>query len=148
MNTQELMQNAPSDYPKCTQADCPAAEQCLRHLMAQVTPEKAIAITVINPKNLKPELGTSCPYFHSSQPVRMARGFTRALGSVRHGEVNKVMEEISHRWSKATYYRLRKGERLISPQEQKIIADILVQHGAKEPIEFDNYEDGFDWFIP
>lgn len=139
------MQNAPSDYPKCTQADCPAAEQCLRHLMAQATPEKAIAITVINPKNLKPELGTSCPYFHSSQPVRMARGFTRALGSVRHGEVNKIVAELSDLFDRRLYFRYRKGDRTLNPQRQEIIAEVLLRHGATQPVEFDSYEEDFDW---
>lgn len=87
MNIQELIEKAPSDYPKCLQAHCPAAEQCLRHLMARTISEKAITMTVINPKNTQPELGTSCPYFHSTQPVRMARGFTQALDKIGRAHV-------------------------------------------------------------
>ena len=145
MNIKELIEKAPSDYPKCAQANCPAAEQCLRHLMAQATPEKAIAITVVNPKNIKPELGTSCPYFHSTQPVRMARGFTQALNNVRHGEVKKIVAELSDLFDERLYYRMRKGERTINPQQQEIIAEVLIRHGAAQPVEFDSYEEGFNW---
>lgn len=145
MNIQELNEKAPSDYPKCLQADCPAADQCLRNLMGRAVSEKAIVMTVINPKNLKPELGTSCPYFHSTQPVRMARGFTKALDNVRHGEVKKIVAELSQLFDERLYYRFRKGERLINPQQQAIIAEVLTRHGASQPVEFDSYEEGYNW---
>ena len=145
MNIQELNEKAPSDYPKCLQADCPAADQCLRNLMGRAVSEKAIAMTVINPKNLKPELGTSCPYFHSTQPMRMARGFTKALDNVRHGEVKKIVAELSQLFDERLYYRFRKGERLINPQQQAIIAEVLTRHGASQPVEFDSYEEGYNW---
>ena len=145
MNIQELNEKAPSDYPKCLQANCPAADQCLRNLMGRAVSEKAIAMTVINPKNLKPELGTSCPYFHSTQPMRMARGFTKALDNVRHGEVKKIVAELSQLFDERLYYRFRKGERLINPQQQAIIAEVLTRHGASQPVEFDSYEEGYNW---
>ncbi|MBR6482127.1 MAG: hypothetical protein IKT26_02720 [Bacteroidaceae bacterium] len=145
MNIQELNEKAPSDYPKCLQADCPAADQCLRNLMGRAVSEKAIVMTVINPKNLKPELGTSCPYFHSTQPMRMARGFTKALDNVRHGEVKKIVAELSQLFDERLYYRFRKGERLINPQQQAIIAEVLTRHGASQPVEFDSYEEGYNW---
>lgn len=145
MNIQELIEKAPSDYPKCLQAHCPAAEQCLRHLMSRTISEKAITMTVINPKNTQPELGTSCPYFHSTQPVRMARGFTQALDSVRHGEVKKIVAELTDLFDRRLYFRFRKGERLITPQQQEIIAEVLARHGASQPVEFDSYEEDFNW---
>lgn len=145
MNIQELNEKAPSDYPKCLQADCPAADQCLRNLMGRAVSEKAIVMTVINPKNLKPALGTSCPYFHSTQPMRMARGFTKALDNVRHGEVKKIVAELSQLFDERLYYRFRKGERLINPQQQAIIAEVLTRHGASQPVEFDSYEEGYNW---
>ncbi len=42
-------------------------------------------------------------------------------------------------------YRVRKGERPLSPDEQKSMLNILKQCGINDPGKFDAYFEAYDW---
>ena len=43
------------------------------------------------------------------------------------------------------YYRVRKGERLLSPEEQERVLNLLNRLGAQGPFEFDAYIEDYNW---
>jgi len=49
------------------------------------------------------------------------------------------------RFGRRTYYRVRKGERPLSPDEQKSMLNILKQCGINDPGKFDAYFEAYDW---
>ena len=50
-----------------------------------------------------------------------------------------------NRFGRRTYYRVRKGERPLSPDEQKSMLNILKQCGINDPGKFDAYFEAYDW---
>lgn len=135
----------PSDFRRCVAADCNASELCLRHHAFAATTEDDKDFGVINPKTAQPDSGTDCPHYCSAAQVRMARGFKHALLSVPHGNVKCICDEISQYFCQRNYYHMRRGDRPMTPAEQKIVAEVLEKYGAHTPIEFDAYYDDFLW---
>ena len=48
-------------------------------------------------------------------------------------------------FGRRTYYRVRKGERLLTPSEQQRILTILKNCGVTHPQDFDVYVEDYDW---
>ena len=48
-------------------------------------------------------------------------------------------------FGRRTYYRIRKGERLLTPSEQQRILNILKNCGATHLQNFDAYVEDYDW---
>ncbi|MBR1446951.1 MAG: hypothetical protein IJ586_07715 [Alloprevotella sp.] len=42
-------------------------------------------------------------------------------------------------------YKMRKGNRALTPEEQTLVAHVLAEHGAPQPVEFDGYEERYLW---
>ena len=53
--------------------------------------------------------------------------------------------KLMRRFGRRTYYRVRKGERPLSPDEQKSMLNILKQCGINDPGKFDAYFEAYDW---
>ena len=48
-------------------------------------------------------------------------------------------------FGRRTYYRSRKGERLLSLSEQQHVLNILKNCGVSTPQQFDAYVEDYDW---
>lgn len=135
----------PDAFRRCVATNCRAAGHCLRYQAYEASNETDAAFWCINPKAALPEEGEACPHYCSADKVRMARGFRKALLSVPHGNMQNIRFDISQHFCERNYYHMRRGDRPMSPTEQKIIADVLEKYGAKTPVEFDEYYDEFLW---
>lgn len=137
--------DAPTSFCKCLAEECTAAAQCLRYQAAQALMERKRQLWVFSPMYIRPADGEKCPCFLSTQPKRVARGFKRALGSVRAEMVKSAITALMDLHSRRTYYRMRNGEIALNADEQEKVADILTKHGAEQPIVFDTYEEVAPW---
>lgn len=135
----------PSDFRHCVVDGCCAADHCLRHQAYEHSENEDTSFWIINPKAAQPEAGEECPHYLDAAPVRMARGFLGALASVPSANVHAVRAEISAAFCQRTYYTMRRGERAMSPAEQRIVAAALERNGAKSPVEFDSYYEALHW---
>lgn len=138
-------EDIPADFRHCVVEGCIAAEHCLRRFAYEHSSEEAASFWTINPKAAKPEFGKECPHFLDAAPVRMARGFLKALASVPSANVNAVRAEISEAFCQRTYYTMRRGDKVMTPYEQQIVAAALARYGARTPIEFDSYYEERLW---
>lgn len=145
MKLEQLVKDAPSYYGKCILKDCTASAICLRYLLYQQRAKESRQLTIVNPDFAQPQKGENCPCFRSLTPVRMARGFQNALRTVPHGNIKQVQQELIYHFCRTMFYYYRKGDRMLSPKEQKYVSDVLIRFGAKEPITFDAYEEGYVW---
>lgn len=100
---------------------------------------------VVNPLLASPEGEGKCPFFRSSEKVRVAYGFKQAMALVPHGKARAVRYALQEYMCERDFYYLRRGDKPIYPEMQRRIAADLAKAGAPAPIEFDRYEWRYDW---
>ena len=134
----------PYQYAMCLNRQCPQANTCLRQLTEQSVPENIEHWVIISPKLLANIKGY-CPHYRSNTKVRYAKGFIGILDCIPHKQMQTVVAHLMGYLSRRTYYRTRKGERLLSPAEQQHILNILKNCGVTYPEKFDAYIEDYDW---
>ena len=119
----------PFDYPLCLNGQCPKAATCLRLLAMQSMPTEKDYWKIISPKRLATVKG-ECPFYLNSLPYNK-RGI--AIANLIAG------------FGQRTYYRARKGERLLLPEEQQSVLNVFRHLDAGMATEFDSYAEGYLW---
>ena len=117
----------PFDYPLCLNGQCPKAATCLRQLKRLAT--------------VKGE----CPFYRSSQKARYAKGFMNMLNSLPYNKRGIAIANLIAGFGQRTYYRARKGERLLLPEEQQSVLNVFRHLDAGMATEFDSYAEGYLW---
>lgn len=136
--------NIPYNYPLCLNRQCPKASTCLRQMAEQEMGDDVKWWVIVSPRHLS-ALEGDCPYYRSSVKVRFAKGFIALLDSLPHRQMQIIISNLVAHFGRRTYYRVRKGERLLSPGEQQEMLNILKKHGVTAPKEFDAYVEDYDW---
>jgi len=134
----------PHHYPMCQKRQCNKADTCLRQLVEQSIPTNIQHWVIINPK-YQETLEDVCPHYRPAEKVRFAKGFIKILEGLPHKQMLSVISHLRTRFNQRTYYRIRKGERLLSPSEQQQFLNILKNCGVSHPQEFDAYIENFEW---
>ncbi len=134
----------PYHYPMCLNRECTQAGTCLRQLVEQIAPVDIQHWVIISPKFLD-TIDGACPHFRPAVKVLLAKGFIRMLENLPHRQMQTVTSHLIKNFGRRTYYRIRKGERLLSPAEQKQLFNILSNCGVSLPQEFDTYIESYDW---
>lgn len=134
----------PTQYILCLNHQCPKAATCLRQLAEQSAPDDIQCWNIISPKYLSTIKG-DCPYYRSCEKVLYAKGFIGMLENLPHKEMQTVISRLIGHFNQRTYYRIRKGERLLSPIEQQQMRRIIKSCGVTQAIEFDAYYEDYDW---
>ncbi|UQT33973.1 DUF6078 family protein [Parabacteroides distasonis] len=78
----------------------------------------------------------TCPYYRPNKKVRYAAGFVSLLESLPHKQMLSVIPGLMRHFSRRTYYRVRKGERPLSPSEQQVVLNALKRCGVKRAKRF------------
>lgn len=110
----------------------------------RLSPEELISCSAINPKHLA-KFKNECPYFCSNKQVRYAKGFLGILENLTAKQTHFFINRVISNSSRRTYYRVRNGERALSPAEQQNIINILKECGVTFSIEFDSYFEDYYW---
>lgn len=144
MKEEHDFSQVPCNYTLCLNQQCPKASTCLRQLIEQETTDSTKYLVIINPKHLSTLTG-ECPYYRCSTKVHFAKGFIKLLDSLSNNQVRNIVPLLIGQFSRRTYYRIRKGERLLSPAEQQKILNILKRCGVTGKQEFDAYVEEYEW---
>ncbi len=144
METQINFSQVPFRYAVCLKRECQQADNCLRQLIEPVLPADLAHWTIVSPKYLS-SLEGPCTQYRSATKVRFAKGFTGILSSLPHKQMKRVISHLMDYFGRRTYYRVRKGERLLSPEEQQNIMYILTRCGVEQAGEFDDYVEDYNW---
>lgn len=146
MKTKEVhrFSEVPHDYPLCINHQCSQATTCLRQLAEQEVTDCTKFMVIVNPKH-QASFKKDCPYYRSSTKVRFAKGFMNIIENLTQKQMQGIVPQLIYRFSERTYYRIRKGERLLSPAEQQNVVDIFKRCGVAEPIVFDEYVENYEW---
>lgn len=134
----------PFDYALCLAEACSKGDECLRRLAAQSMPAEKEYWNIVSPKRLAALKG-DCPYFRTSRKARYAKGCMAMLDNLPYNKRKTIVLQLMAHFGQRTYYRVRKGERLLNPDEQQAVLDIIGRHHADTPADFDAYVEDLVW---
>lgn len=129
--------NVPASWALCFNDNCPLATQCLRRYAASQMPDNKTRVVTV-----APQAGADghCPWYVSTEPVRVAYGFSQLYRHVLYHDYAPMKRAITTLLrGHSNYYRYNNGELTLSPDEQQRIADIMADMGYHEPPVFDHY---------
>lgn len=133
----------PYGFALCGEAECACAGTCLRHIAYLQQAETAKVMKVVNPRFCAKN--DSCAYYRDAEPIVYARGFTCMQKRMLPDQYDKFLWKLIPHFGRNPYYERRSGRRLLSPDEQELIAEVARQVGVTEEFKFDKYEYRYPW---
>ena len=133
----------PKDYPVCEHSSCPMAATCLHQTAYSTLMEHSEYLRLINPSRCSKN--ESCIYYRDSKPVTYARGFTNFQKRMYPQQYDKFMTTLILHFGRNQYFKRRRGDILIPPEEQEVIRLMLEKVGADSKMDFDKYEEHINW---
>lgn len=125
------------------------ATQCLHfaaYMQMPAPPASPPQILCVNPHwQAVGAAGDECPAYVAATPVRMARGFKEAMNRLSVSSAADARAELLEMYSRGSYYNRLNGRLPLTLSEQARIGQVLRRHGATDPVEFDHYEETFDF---
>lgn len=120
------------------------AATCLRHIAyTMMMEQKEEYLRLINPSRCSKD--ESCIYYRDKKPVIFARGFTNFQKHMFQQQYDQFMTTLCFHFGRNQYFKRRRGDIHISPEEQEVIRQMLEKVGADSKMEFDNYEEHINW---
>lgn len=127
----------------CMKTDCVHAKSCMR-LQSFLSGEASESlITVVNPSLVGD--GSLCPHRVEQAWVTYARGFVAVFDRIPQKVGRDIALSLSLIFGRNPYYKLRRGERPISPADQDTIVKVFRKHGIDDPSIFDSFEEREEW---
>lgn len=148
-----LLQNVPQGYEYCFAGagKCSKASTCLRAIAARLLSEseepQSQTVHAVNPLYVgRLSDFSACACYRSNELLHYARGMTRLFDEVPLKRASEIRLRVMGCFScERYYYHSRKGERLITPEEQQRIAHVFKAAGLDITPRFDGYEYGLAW---
>lgn len=133
----------PWHYSRCVSQKCPLSQTCLRSIAFRNLTSEDAEVTVVNPSLTSEDAG--CRFYHSCTPVRFAYGLTLLQQKMFPQQYEQFSRTCIRHFGRNSYFRRRRGEREMPPEEQSYIIALARKLGVPEPVEFDSYRVFTDW---
>lgn len=134
----------PYNFGLCAAADCSRADTCLRRITYDQAPEDESFLVTLNPKKIK-AMADKCEYYCSSEKVRFAKGFVGTTEALPVCVASTFRYRLIGNWGVRRYYLKRKGETLLSPEEQRQVVALARELGLERKEYFDGYVETYRW---
>ena len=141
--TTKIYKNIPAGYPLCLHDDCPMADSCLRQLAFRRHEALGTYLNLINLSQFSKQ--ADCPHYVRNQPVRFVSGFVYFQKRMYPDQYDKFMTLLICHFGRNQYFKRRRGEIVLPPEEQEVIQVALEKAGVTQPMEFDEYIDAINW---
>ena len=135
----------PKDYPVCEHSSCPMAATCLHQTAYSTLMEHAEYLRLINPTRCSKD--EACTYYRDKKPVIFARGFTNFQKHMYPQQYDQFMTTLILHFGRNQYFKRRRGDILLPPEEQEVIRLMLEKVGADSKMDFDKYEEHINWSV-
>lgn len=128
----------------CFNAECPRTAECIRFISAKFKPADVTSGNAVYPDA---SLHGPCTNFMRVRQFKATWGFTHLYDQVKHSDVQvikfRVMDIVGNR---TTYYRVHRGEKHLTPEQQEQVKNLFASYGYGEPT-YDHYaeEIGFTY---
>ena len=131
-------------YVVCLSETCSRRDNCLRRRVADAASTSLRLFSCVNPRWDKAG-SDDCPMYRSAAKVLMARGMMHLFDDLPYAIVKSIRKQLIAHFSRKPFYDMRKGVRLINPDAQQYIADVMQRHGVTTSPRFDSFEEVYWW---
>lgn len=138
--------DAPSGYILCINNKCPKSSDCIRHQAYLTLPKDVKTFPVVNPSYAEAN-ADACTFHRPIQYKTLAYDFSKNFNDMtKHQEAIFRSAGIAY-FNRSEYYRLRGGEKEISPEDQVFLLDLAKRVGFETTPDqfFDHFTDVIDW---
>ena len=135
----------PTNYPVCEHSSCPMAATCLHQAAYSTLMEHEEYLRLINPDRCSKD--ETCTYYRDKKPVIFARGFTNFQKRMYPQQYDQFMTTLCLHFGRNQYFKRRRGDILLPPEEQEVIRLMLEKVGADSKMDFDKYEEHINWSV-
>lgn len=105
----------------------------------------AKSLSVLNPR-LMADKGEDCLEYRTTEIQKCGKGLLKFLNSLSVTESKQVARLLELACSsQRQYYRIRNGEKLVTPEEQEEMQNYLKSHGVDVTITFDEEVNEYDF---
>lgn len=134
----------PEWWAVCQNDACKMEDTCLRHLAYKSLPTEVTKWPCVLPNAMKDGV---CMYYQKPERVRMARGFGNLYDLVRDRHTRHLvrLQLTEYLGSKGTYYRYQHGERLLTPEQQAWIQELVKTYSNGIEMDFGSYIEEYDF---
>ena len=143
INENLLREHAPG-YIICLSSDCPLRERCLRWQVGQLPDEQPRLLTIVNTLHAENN-NSNCAYYRDVKPVRVAIGMVHFFYDMPHHTELAIKDSIIRHFTRTRFYKMRKGDVPITPDDQTVITSICRKHGWTASPAYDRYEERYLW---
>ena len=141
---EEAFREKVQHYSVCFIENCPLKEQCLHWLVGQYADPMPFVQTSMNPRN--PKIGgENCEKFRPNVRAVMKKGMTRFYLDMPGRVEHNIRQELIWHFGRTQYFEIRKGLRLISPEDQEVIAAVCRSPGWDGPFVYDGEQEDWLW---
>ncbi len=134
----------PKTFSHCVNTQCTRSDECIRYrLMSHINADREM-LPIVNYKRFA-ITGEDCTFFFPDRKIRFALGITHLLDNVPHSKIADIKYQLHSYFSKGTYYRISRKQRLINPAEQNFIRQVFLDKGIEEEPVFDKYIEEYEW---
>ena len=128
-------EDVPRGWAICPNDGCPRASECLRHRAYTLSPSTEKQRLCVMPGAW---LGGECSEFAEDSPKLLAWGMKAIFNDIPKWKAAVIRHELFSLFgAERTFYRFRRGEYVITPEQQQEIADLFARHGITAPRHYD-----------
>lgn len=137
------LEDLPGGFALCMRNDCAVCNHCLRHMAYNdVVTKELWVINHVNPLRVVPN--AQCPYFRTDELATYGKGFVKMKQEMLPRQYDEFSCRLISKFGRTGYYERRRGERLCSPSEMKVVRAVLHDLGLPN-LEFDSYVKKLNW---
>ena len=118
------------------------ADHCLHQLAMRLLTDYYKIIRVVNP--LLTKLSAQCEFYRTDELQTYARGFKNMQMEMLPRQYSMFMYRLIGKFGRTGYFERRRGERLCTPADIKLIEEVLEELGLKK-LSFDKYVKQYNW---
>lgn len=147
------LENIPKEYVYCfaDKKTCPKVDTCLRAIAVQLLaasgmpqPTDLRTVNALYVRQLPSP--AACPLYRHNEPERYARGMTHLFDEIPLKHAPSIRKRVIRCFTSETlFFRSRKGERLISPEEQRAILKVFQSMGLDITPVYDEFTYAPSW---
>lgn len=142
--TERLFTEKAGNYIVCFSASCPLRMHCLRSILTSYVPTDRHITTCVNLRH--PQMQQeNCPRFVSDQPLRMPYGLSAIYYDMPSRIERSVKNALIRKFSRKRYYEYHNGTRLLTPDAEKTVRDVLLSYGWTQEPTFLGYKEEYLW---